>query len=69
MTETTNITPDDLTAKFREIQGQVDGVTEDGKKKAAIGGSAIAVLLLLLIYTVGRRAGKKKSTVIEIRRL
>lgn len=69
MTETSKITPDDLKAGFRDIQGQVDGVTEDGKKKAAIAGTAVAVLLLLVIYTLGRRAGKKKSTVIEIRRL
>lgn len=69
MTETATITPADIEAKFRDIQGQVDNVTEDGKKKAIVGGSVLAVLLLLLIYTLGRKAGKRKSTVIEIRRL
>lgn len=69
MTDTTKVTPADLEAKFRDIQGQVDNVTQDGKKKAAVGGSLVAVLLLLVIYTLGRKAGKKKSTVIEIRRL
>ncbi len=69
MTETANITPADIEAKFRDIQGQVDTVTEDGKKKAVIGGSAVAVILLLIIYVLGRNAGKKKSTVLEIRRL
>ena len=69
MTDTTKITPADIETKFREIQGQVDTVAEDGKKKAAIGGSVVAILLLLIIYTLGRNAGKKKSTVVEIRRL
>lgn len=69
MTETTKITPADIEGVFRDIQGQVDTVTQDGKKKAIIGGSAVAILLLLVIYTLGRKAGKKKSTVIEIRRL
>lgn len=69
MTETSKITPADLETKFREIQGQVDTVANDSKKKLAVGGSVVAVLLLVLIYSLGRRAGKKKSTVLEIRRL
>ncbi len=63
------ISPDDIEAKFRDIQGQVDGVAEDSKKKVAIGGAVGAVLILLLIYILGQKAGKKKSTVLEIRRL
>ncbi len=69
MTDTTKINPSDIESKFRDIQGQVDTVAEDGKKKAAIGGGAVAVVLLLLIYVLGRNAGRKKSTVLEIRRL
>jgi len=69
MTEATNITPADIEAKFRDIQGQIDVVAEDGKKKAVVAGVAAAVLLLLVMYLMGRRTGKKKSTVLEIRRL
>lgn len=70
MTDATDkISPADIEAKFRDIQGQVDTVAEDGKKKAAIAGGLGAVLLLLLIYLIGRRSGKRKSTVLEIRRL
>ncbi len=69
MTEETKITPADLENKFRDIQGQVDTVAQDSKKKAAVAGSAVAVILLLIIYVMGRNAGKKKSTVLEIRRL
>lgn len=69
MTETAGITPADIEAKFRDIQGQVDVVAEDGKKKLALAGGVIGVVLLLLIYILGRKAGKKQSSVLEIRRL
>ncbi|MGI9594938.1 MAG: hypothetical protein ACR2QK_02185 [Acidimicrobiales bacterium] len=68
MTETAGITPADIEAKFRDIQGQVDVVAEDSKKKMAIGGAAVALVILLLVYVLGRRAGKRKSSVLEIRR-
>jgi hypothetical protein len=68
MTETTKITQADFEAKFRDIQGQVDVVAEDSKKRVALGGSAVAVIILLLVYVLGRRAGKRKSSVLEIRR-
>lgn len=63
------ITPADIENKFREVQGQVDTVAQDSKKKAAVAGSAMAVILLIIIYVMGRNAGKKQSTVLEIRRL
>jgi len=69
MTETAGITPADIEAKFRDIQGQVDVVAEDSKKKMALVGGIIGVVLLLLIYVLGRNAGKKQSSVLEIRRL
>lgn len=66
---TAKISPADIEAKFRDIQGQVDSVAEDSKKKAAIAGLVGAVLLLLVIYLMGRRSGVRRSTVLEIRRL
>ena len=69
MTETTKITPTDIENKLRDIQGQVDTVAEDSKKKVALAGSVVAMLIVFLVYTMGRNAGKKKSTVLEIRRL
>ncbi len=69
MTDTEKISPSDIEAKFRDVQGQVDTVKDDSKKKVAIGGGAVAAILLLIIYVIGRNAGRKKSTVLEIRRL
>ena len=69
MTETAGITPADIEAKFRDIQGQMDVVAEDSKKKVAIAASVLAVIILLVVYVLGRKAGKRTSSVLEIRRL
>ncbi len=69
MTETTGITPADIEAKFRDIQGQVDVVAEDSKKRLALAGGAASVIIFLIIYVLGRRAGKRSSSVVEIRRI
>ena len=69
MTETAGITPADIEAKFRDIQGQMDVVAEDSKKKLAVGAAVAALLILLVVYVFGRKAGKKSSSVLEIRRL
>ena len=69
MTEAAGITPADIEAKFREIQGQIDVVADDSKKQVVLGGAVAATLILLIVYVLGRRSGRKKSTVLEIRRL
>ena len=69
MTETAGITPADMEAKFRDLQGQVNVVAEDSKKRVAVAGAAVGIVVLVLIYLMGRRAGKKRSSVLEIRRL
>ena len=64
-----HITRGDLEAKFREIQDDVQGKVED--KKATLKTVAIAggVIVLLLAYFFGRRSGRKKTTLVEIRRM
>jgi hypothetical protein len=69
VSDSTKITPADIEAKLRNVQGQVDSVKEDSKKKMTLIGGGLVALLVLVIYLVGRNAGKKKSTVLEIRRL
>lgn len=69
MTETAGITPADMEAKFRDLQGQVNVVAEDSKKKAALAGAVLGAVVLVVIYFAGRRAGRRRSSVLEIRRL
>jgi hypothetical protein len=63
------ITPADIEAKFREIQGQFDTVAAGSKRTLVAAAAAGGVVLLLVVYVLGRRAGRKRSTVLEIRRI
>jgi hypothetical protein len=63
------VTKADIEAKLREIKGDVDEDVAEAKpivEMVAIGG---VILLILLAYLLGRRKGKKKTAVIEIRRV
>ena len=63
------ISRDDLEAKFRSIKGDVDQRALMAKESAKPYLAGAAFLVLLLAYLVGKRVGKKKSTVVEIRRI
>lgn len=63
------VTPDDLRAKFSELQGGVDASTEAAKGTAAAIGTVVAVVVVLSVFALGLRRGKKRTTVVEIRRV
>jgi len=63
------VTRADIEAKLRQIQGDVETGVESGRdvgRLAAIGG---AVLGAAIIYILGRRHGRKKRTIVEIKRV
>ncbi|MPY92003.1 MAG: hypothetical protein GEV08_02755 [Acidimicrobiia bacterium] len=64
-----NVTRSDIEAKFRELQSDMSDAAESAKGKVTIAAAVAGVLVLLLVYVLGRKAGKKRSTVVEIRRL
>jgi hypothetical protein len=59
---------DDIESKFRELQGDVMATADAAKGTAIAVGAGIGVLLLLLVFLLGRSRGKKKSTIVEVRR-
>lgn len=63
------ITPADLEAKFRELQEEGDEATETAKSYVLAGVAAVGVVVFVIAFTAGKRRGKKKSTVVEIRRI
>jgi hypothetical protein len=65
----TKITPEDLEKKFRTLQGEVQGAVDD--KKPAVAGIAAGggLLLLILVFLIGKRSGKRRSSIVEIRRI
>lgn len=59
----------DLEAKLREVQTELTAGAENAKSKVLAAGGVAFVLLLLISFMLGRKGGKKKSTIVEIRRL
>jgi len=73
VTATTNgaatVSREDIEAKFRELQGEVDIVTDDVRSYAATVGAVVVVVVVVAAFWFGRRRGRKARTVVEIRRV
>ena len=67
--EGAHVSRNDIEQKLREIRGEVDTTATAAKPAAMAVAGVAAVLVLGAVYLLGRRKGKKKSTVVEIRRV
>ena len=63
------ITRDDIEAKLRELRGEVDEKVEVAKPPAIAIAVGVAVATVVVAYWLGRRRGRKRQTVLEIRRI
>jgi hypothetical protein len=63
------ITRDDIEAKLQELRGEVDQRTEAAKVPAIAIAIGVAVVTIAAAYLLGRRKGKRRQTVLEIRRI
>jgi hypothetical protein len=63
------ISRDDLESKFRELEGGARDQVASARSTAITAGIIGLVVLLLLAFLLGRRRGKLRSTVVEIRRV
>jgi hypothetical protein len=63
------ITRDQLEDKFRELEGDARDQVESARSTAVTAGVVAALILLLLAFLLGTRKGRKRSTVVEIRRV
>ena len=64
------ITRGDIEAKLREIRGTAEEAAPTPPESAQRTGLIIgAVALLAVAFVLGRRRGRKKSTIVEIRRI
>ena len=59
----------DLEAKMRELQGEVTETREAATNTLVTVGAVIAVGVIAVAFLLGRRRGKKRTTVVEVRRL
>jgi hypothetical protein len=63
------ITRGDLEAKLREVSGDATDTVDAVKPQLIGGAAAVAILALVVAYLFGRRRGRKRSAIVEIRRV
>ena len=63
------ITRGDIEGKLREIRGEVDTTASQAKPVAITVAAVAAVAVIGVVDLLGRRAGRKKQTFVEIRRV
>jgi hypothetical protein len=66
---TGHISRDDLERKLRAFQGDIKGAVDNQRTNIVAAAGTIGLILLILFFLLGRRSGKKKSTIVEIRRI
>ena len=66
---TTKITPQDIENRLKALQGDVQGKVDDKKSTIASTAAAGGMVLLVIFFLLGRRSGRKRSAVVEIRRI
>ena len=63
------ITRGDIEASLRGIQTGVGGKVRSQRANIIRGVSLAGVVVVLLVFIIGRRSGRKRSTIVEIRRV
>ena len=67
--ESERITRDSLEGALRDLQADIDRDTQPMLVRVAYGAAAAAAALVALSYVMGRRAGRRRRTVVEVRRV
>jgi DMSO/TMAO reductase YedYZ heme-binding membrane subunit len=63
------ITRDDIESKLREVYSGASEQVASTKNTAVTIAGVIGLILLLITFLLGVRGGKKKTTIVEIRRV
>jgi len=58
-----------IEAKLREVTGGVTGDVQEVRSQALAIGLGIVVISVAVVFLIGRRAGRRKSTIVEVRRI
>lgn len=67
--EGATVSRNDIESKLREIRGEVDAVGESSRSLVLVVGVSAAVAVVAVAYLLGRRKGKRRTTVVEVRRI
>lgn len=63
------ISRDDLEAKMRELQGGVEEKAQEARSTLVTAVAVAAVVVVAIAFLAGRRKGKKRTTIVEVRRI
>jgi hypothetical protein len=63
------ITRADIEGKLREMRGDVEETAEAAKTPIMAIAGGVAVAVVILAFLLGKRRGRRRSTVVEIRRV
>lgn len=66
---TERITRDQIEAKFRELTGEVSDEADAARSQLVTVGLAVGVLFVAAVFIIGRRSGRRRSAVVEVRRI
>lgn len=64
-----HITRDDIEAKLRELETDARDQVASARNTLIVAGVVAALIVILLAFLLGRRGGRQRSTVVEIRRV
>jgi len=63
------ITRADIEGKLREMRGEVEETAEAAKTPILAIAGGVAAAIVIVAFLFGKRRGRRKSTVVEIRRV
>jgi hypothetical protein len=63
------ITRDDIERSLRSIQAGVTNEVRSRKQMIVQGVTIGSVLFIIIVFLLGRRSGRKRNTIVEIRRV
>jgi hypothetical protein len=69
MATTARISRDDIEEKLRDMTGGLEETVEAARPKVISSAAAGVVLVVLVAYLLGRRRGRKRSAIVEIRKV
>jgi hypothetical protein len=64
-----HVSPRDIEHKLRELRGEVDSAADSAKSMVIAVGAVVAVVIVGAAFLLGKRKGKRTSTVVEITRV
>lgn len=67
-TPDTRITKEELESKFQSLQDDLQGRAADKKHSIMAAAAILSGVVVLVAYLLGRRGGRKRRSVVEIRR-